>query len=55
MSKEYVKIRAEVAKSYKAKINEQAMYIQQLEKELLKAKKTNLGRKTYGSLLFSQV
>ena len=38
MSKEYEKIRAEVAKSYKAKINEQAMYIQQLEKELLKAK-----------------
>ena len=39
MSKEYEKIRAEVAKSYKDKINEQAMYIQQLEKELLKAKK----------------
>ena len=38
MSKEYEKIRAEVAKSYKDKINEQAMYIQQLEKELLKAK-----------------
>ena len=38
MSKEYEKIRAEVAKAYKAKINEQAMYIQQLEKELLKAK-----------------
>lgn len=38
MSKEYEKIRAEVAKSYKAKINEQAMYIQQLEKELLKVK-----------------
>ena len=38
MSKEYEKIRAEVAKSYKAKINEQAMYIQHLEKELLKAK-----------------
>lgn len=38
MSKEYEKIRAEVAKSYKAKINEQDMYIQQLEKELLKAK-----------------
>lgn len=38
MSKEYEKIRAEVAKSYKAKINEQAMYIKQLEKELLKAK-----------------
>lgn len=38
MSKEYEKIRAEVAKEYKAKINEQAMYIQQLEKELLKAK-----------------
>lgn len=38
MSKEYEKIRAEVAKSYKVKINEQAMYIQQLEKELLKAK-----------------
>ena len=38
MSKEYERIRAEVAKSYKAKINEQAMYIQQLEKELLKVK-----------------
>ena len=38
MSKEYEKIRAEVAKSYKDKINEQAMYIRQLEKELLKAK-----------------
>ena len=38
MSKEYEKIRAEVAKSYKDKINEQAMYIQQLEKELLKVK-----------------
>lgn len=38
MSKEYEKIRAKVAKSYKAKINEQAMYIQQLEKELLKVK-----------------
>lgn len=38
MSKEYEKIRAEVAKAYKAKINEQAMYIRQLEKELLKAK-----------------
>lgn len=38
MSKEYEKIRAEVAKSYKAKINEQTMYIQQLEKELLKVK-----------------
>ena len=38
MSKEYEKIRVEVAKSYKDKINEQAMYIQQLEKELLKAK-----------------
>ena len=38
MSKEYEKIRAEVAKAYKAKINEHAMYIQQLEKELLKAK-----------------
>ena len=38
MSKEYEKIRAEVAKAYKAKINEQAMYIQQLEKELLKVK-----------------
>lgn len=38
MSKEYEKIRAEVAKSYKDKINAQAMYIQQLEKELLKAK-----------------
>ena len=38
MSKEYEKIRAEVANAYKAKINEQAMYIQQLEKELLKAK-----------------
>ena len=38
MSKEYEKIRAEVAKSYKAKITEQVMYIQQLEKELLKAK-----------------
>ena len=38
MSKEYEKIRAEVAKEYKAKINEQAMYIQQLEKELLKVK-----------------
>ena len=34
MSKEYEKIRAEVAKSYKAKINEQAMYIQQLEKRI---------------------
>lgn len=38
MSKEYEKIRAEVAKSYKAKINEQAMYIQQLEKNCLKLK-----------------
>ena len=38
MSKEYEKIHAEVAKSYKDKINEQAMYIRQLEKELLKAK-----------------